>query len=311
MELFFKKYFWTVNLVFLAVASFLTAKTINTFVGARFQSMPEVVSEPPAAPEAVVRRGAKDVSAVVQRNIFNAEAKPEVEQPPAAPQPQAADAVAEGGAVEETDLDVELVGVILTDHPLWSFAQIRERRAEDSQLFKIGDTIRGEAKIIAIEWRRLLLLRNGRRETLTLFYDKPKRVGTAAPAVSTPTGGPPSVAVDDRNIKKVGEDQYIIAREEVDKQLSNLNYLATQARIVPHFEGGRGAGFKLFAIRPGSLYSKIGIQNGDVVKRINGETIDSPDKALEAYARLKNARQITIDLVRGGVKKTLTYSIGN
>jgi general secretion pathway protein C len=156
----------------------------------------------------------------------------------------------------------------------------------------------------------VILLRNGRRETLTMFYERPK-APIAKPAAPAVPGGPTPVAVDDRNIKKVGESEYVIDRGEVDKQLSNLNYLATQARIVPHFEGGQGAGFKLFAIRPGSLYSKIGIQNGDVIQRINGETINSPDKALEAYARLKNANQITIDLQRGGVKRTLSYRIGN
>jgi general secretion pathway protein C len=306
VEIFFKKYFWTLTLGFLAVASFLTAKTINTYVDAQFQSLPEASPDGPGSSEPVVRRGAKNASVVTKRNIFNSEAKAEVEKPvvAAVEKTEADDPNAAG---EETDLDVELIAVILTDHPKWSFAEIKERRNEDAQLFKIGDMIRNEAKIIAIQWRQVVLLRNGKRELLTLFSEpkKPKAVTVPQPS------GPPSVSVDDKNIKKVGQNDYVIAREEVDKQLSNLNYLATQARIVPHFEGGQGAGFKLFAIRPGSLYSKIGIQNGDVIKRINGETINSPDKALEAYARLKGSNQIQIDLERGGAKKTLNYNIGN
>jgi histidinol-phosphate aminotransferase len=34
--------------------------------------------------------------------------------------------------------------------------------------------------------------------------------------------------------------------------------------------GGKPVGFKLFSIKPGSLYSKIGLQNGDVINRIRG-----------------------------------------
>jgi general secretion pathway protein C len=312
VEVLFKKYFWTVILGFLTVAAFLAAKTINTFVDAKFRMLPEVAAgaAPLLTPQAVVRQGPKDVTAIVSRNMFNSEAKPEPEKPAAPPAAEAEKTTDLGNEPEESDLDVELVAVILTDHPLWSFAQIREQRSGEAELFKIGDVIRKEAKIIAIHWRRIIILRNGKREMLTLFGEKPvKKPG--APQPSGSPAGPPSVAVDDKNIRQVGSDSYVIAREEVDKQLSNLNYLATQARIVPHFEGGQGAGFKLFAIRPGSLYSKIGIQNGDVIKQINGETINSPDKALEAYARLKNANQIVIDLVRNGVKKTLTYSIGN
>jgi general secretion pathway protein C len=312
VEVLFKKYFWTVILGFLTVASFLAARTINTFVDAKFRTLPEAGAgaAAPLGPQAVVRQGLKESTAIVSRNMFNSEAKPEPEQPltPApATETQATDL---GNEPEESDMDVELVAVILTDHPLWSFAQIREQRSGEAELFKIGDLIRKEAKIIAIHWRRLIILRNGKREMLTLFGEKPVKKPGAPQPVGGPAG-PPSVAVDDKNIRQVGGDSYVIAREEVDKQLSNLNYLATQARIVPHFEGGQGSGFKLFAIRPGSLYSKIGIQNGDVIKQINGETINSPDKALEAYARLKSANQIVIDVVRSGVKKTLTYSIGN
>ena len=37
MELFFRKYFWVVNLVFLAVAAFLVARIANTIVAARLR----------------------------------------------------------------------------------------------------------------------------------------------------------------------------------------------------------------------------------------------------------------------------------
>ena len=53
-------------------------------------------------------------------------------------------------------------------------------------------------------------------------------------------------------------------RPSLDKALANLNDLAMQARIVPAFKDGQAEGFKLFSIRPDSLYSKIGIVNGDV-----------------------------------------------
>ena len=78
---------------------------------------------------------------------------------------------------------------------------------------------------------------------------------------------------------------------------------------MPNFENGKSNGFKLVAIRPGSFYSKIGIQNGDVVQRINGHEMNSPDKALEIYSKLKDAQTITVDLNRGGKQTTLSYQI--
>lgn len=110
-------------------------------------------------------------------------------------------------------------------------------------------------------------------------------------------------------ITKNSATSYSVKQDEVDKALSNLSSLATQARIVPAFEGGEAVGFKLFSIRPNSLYSKIGIQNGDVITRINGYEINSPDKALEVYQKLKDSKSINVDLKRRGKPVTLDYEI--
>ena len=88
--------------------------------------------------------------------------------------------------------------------------------------------------------------------------------------------------------------------------MTNLNHLATQARIVP---ARKENGFKLFSIKPGSIYKKIGLKNGDIIKSINGIDLSSPDKALEAYQRLRSADKLSLDIVRRGKKESLDYTI--
>jgi general secretion pathway protein C len=110
-------------------------------------------------------------------------------------------------------------------------------------------------------------------------------------------------------IHKISDTSYEVEQGEIDKVMANLSSLATQARIVPAFEGGKPVGFKLFSIRPNSLYSKIGIKNGDVITRINGYEITSPDKALEIYQKLTNAKNVTVDFKRRGAPQTIDYTI--
>ena len=95
----------------------------------------------------------------------------------------------------------------------------------------------------------------------------------------------------------------------MDKTLANLNDVAMQARIVPAFKDGQAEGFKLFSIRPDSIYSKIGIVNGDVIKRINGFDLNSPEKALEVYSKLKEANRIDIEVDRNGRPLRKTYNV--
>ena len=78
---------------------------------------------------------------------------------------------------------------------------------------------------------------------------------------------------------------------------------------MPSFKNGVANGFKLFSIRPGSIYSAIGIQNGDVITRINGFDINSPDKALEIYSRLKDAQNVDLQVDRRGQSMSYHYSI--
>lgn len=88
----------------------------------------------------------------------------------------------------------------------------------------------------------------------------------------------------------------------------NLHELLQEARIVPAFVNGRTAGFKLFGIRPGSDFARAGLQNGDVINRINGIELTSPSRALEAYNRA-NDGLVVVDFTRRGQRGTLTHYV--
>lgn len=66
-------------------------------------------------------------------------------------------------------------------------------------------------------------------------------------------------------------------------------------------------GVRIFAIRPGSVPDALGVQNGDLIRGINGVEIGSTDQALEIIAR--STRRITVDLRRGGQTIILNYLI--
>jgi general secretion pathway protein C len=162
----------------------------------------------------------------------------------------------------------------------------------------VGDSIQG-AEVTDIERERVIVLNTGRRE----YIDNQPGDGAGMP-VNVPVAEPPkpvaAAAGPGSGIRAVSENEYEVPRGEIDRTLGNLNEVAMQARIVPAFKDGQAQGFKLFSIRPDSIYSKIGVQNGDVIKRINGFDMNSPEKALEVYSKLKEANHIVIELERNG-----------
>jgi len=81
------------------------------------------------------------------------------------------------------------------------------------------------------------------------------------------------------------------------------------ARFVPSVRDGKPNGFKVYAIRPSSLFGKIGMQNGDTIKSINGNEMSTPDQALSLYTKLRSASHLTLSIERRGETVTMDYTI--
>jgi general secretion pathway protein C len=100
-----------------------------------------------------------------------------------------------------------------------------------------------------------------------------------------------------------------VKRDLFHKVLEQPDALASCARIVPAFKEGRCYGFKLFCIHPGSIYSWGGLENGDVIERVNGLDFNSPDKAFEISTSLRDATEVKVEVERGGKMLVFQYSI--
>jgi len=112
-----------------------------------------------------------------------------------------------------------------------------------------------------------------------------------------------------KQIAKVGPNEYVIERAAVDRILEAQAELMKQ-RIVQEKEGDRVVGVKVYGIKPGSVLSMLGIENGDRLETLNGFEMSNPEKMLEAYARLRSgAEKLQIHLTRNGKPINVDYTI--
>jgi hypothetical protein len=101
-----------------------------------------------------------------------------------------------------------------------------------------------------------------------------------------------------------------LTRADVDEVLGDLADLSMEVRLVPYIQGGsQPVGFKMYSIRPDSFVASCGFKNGDVLKTFNGLPLNSPDKALEAYAQLRKAERVDVALDRAGQPMTVTFTV--
>jgi general secretion pathway protein C len=101
----------------------------------------------------------------------------------------------------------------------------------------------------------------------------------------------------------------ILPRSTVDKVLGNTAVLATSVHAMPVVKDGHSAGFRLDAIRPGSIFAHLQLQNGDTIKAVNGSELTTPDAALALYMKLRTASHLSLQVERQGATQTLDYVI--
>ena len=325
LERFFKKYVWAANVLLLFLAAWLLAKMANTFVAVVIRPKPQVdLSLSTVAP-----RQSAQVALDPQKlyRLIGLEPPPlqDAAGPVVSTRPQTCnDATA---TPVRTDLRLTLVASVLSEQPKWSLATVLDLGTREARIYGIGDAVQAGATLVGLQRIReerditgnafkvvAVLCNGGTKEYVDLDEGAAAggeggNVGVAPvpPPKQFGPGAKPGVPM--QGIRKTSDNKYDVSRSVLDQQLSNLSTISTQARIVPSFKNGVANGFKLFSIQPGSLYSSIGVENGDVIQRINGYEINSPDRALELLQKLRESSHVVIETERGGQAVKKEYNI--
>ena len=186
-------------------------------------------------------------------------------------------------------LSLTLVGTFVTagQEP---YAIIEDKKKQNQDMFLLGQSIFDQAELKQIYQDRVEIERLGKIEILKL-----DEFG------SSDASGPGGVTAQG--------DDFTVDEAELDKGLENLPLLLTQARAVPYFKDGRSVGLRLFAIKTGSLYEKIGLKNGDILKAINGNSLADITQALKLFEQLKQERSINLVLERDKQDREFKYTI--
>lgn len=158
-----------------------------------------------------------------------------------------------------------------------------------------GASLRGE-----------LVIRGARGEEAMLF---------AAAAIATGGVGTPGAPCHligepwEPNIRCAEQGRYTISVALRDQLLGEPMILDRDARVIPAMKHGAPAGFKLYAIRPGTLLSALGFENGDRVHTVAGVTLTDMTSALQLPPVLRTATRFTIELERRGREVALRYEV--
>jgi general secretion pathway protein C len=283
---------------------------------------------PPPAAAPANQDHATNAGAIISRNPFDSLTGP-LDAKSATIDAPAATVDANRDPYQDPICDVAKVNLIVaSDDPDWSFASLSasdgkstlRRQGDEFQghtVFFIGDLRPEERRAVDRRdvWDRVWLAKESNRCQMGVgikaqLKAAPASASSASPI--SPSGPRPKGKVPDEiasKIHKVSETEFNVERAAIDAILENQAELMRSARIVPEKEGDKIVGIRLFGVRQDSLLGSLGIENGDRLSSINGFEMSDPQKALEAYSKLRTADHLTVAVNRRGKPMNIDFNI--
>ena len=312
-----EKYIWAVNLLLLFVVAYFLAAFINFSMSKKYLLEQAVnVKQPQQVLASSGFTYHPPNSAIIEGNIFGT-----------VPVTAAEAEGAEPSAV--ANIEAELTGVIyFSSGNKLNQATIKLKAENKTDVYKIGDEVSPGVTVADIQPTQVTL-HVGSARTQELFFMFGERLlpgmAEAGPGeyVDPYSKMPPEVRartlmayrqklVDD-NIQQIGENNFKIQKSVIEKTLGNINEVMTQARMVPNNvsdgSGNRMDGFKIFNIKPGSIFEKLGMRDGDVIRKINNAPMDSVTKGFDLLQALRYEKKFDIDILRGTQPVQMNYQV--
>ena len=214
-------------------------------------------------------------------------------------------------AVEQCNkptLDLKVIGIIYlgTNN---SVVSVREASYSQSDTYRVGDLLEGheDVQVLAIERSQMVIDNGGRREC----YEMKK--GDKIARASTTNKGSSSKRQSRKRQQRVssgGGGTVILDSAWVEAELGpGFGNIMQSARVVPNDIGGRINGFKVFAIKPNTLFSKIGLRNGDIVQKINDTSLEQAEQGFALYQTFQEDQEIVFNIMRKNRPQTITVMI--
>jgi general secretion pathway protein C len=189
-------------------------------------------------------------------------------------------------AAPATSANLVLAGTLAGVDPEQGWAIIGAD-AQAAHVYATGVTLPGGTRLVAVYPDRVILDRNGVRESLSL----PRLSGAAgaAPVAYQPVGAQPGSLVDS-------------VRELLSQNQTAVNDIL---RPQPVFAGGQLRGYRVYPGRSRGQFAKLGLQPGDLVTAVNGAALDDPNRALETLRGIGAGPAVTLTIDRNGQQQQL------
>jgi len=207
-----------------------------------------------------------------------------------------------------SELNLRVAGTQITNTGV-SFAIMENLVTREQDVFDPNDMVFGQAKLVKVTQKGVVLDNNGTLEFLALrgqgyseWEEKKKESSTVKHLLNgAMASGPLEVDNDLKNPSRILDRAKLLS--------SNLSEEVLRARPKLVTTKAGGVGIKLQQLEESSIIADAGIEAGDVIESINGQVFDNPlELPRIMYKEIKFSKSISFGINRNGKLMSLAIS---
>lgn len=200
-----------------------------------------------------------------------------------------------------TRLRLELLGVMAASIAENSSAIIAPKGGAGEN-YRIGDVVQGRTKLAAVQQDQVILDSNGKLETLK--FDLATKHGIQKSAKPTPaqrmarTRG--SLKERFREVRTASDAVTLLRDEVTSNPAGALKQLGLET-------SANGSGYKVSS--SGSMLTQLGLQSGDIILSVNGQSLGNLDDDQMLLEQVANSGQARLEIQRGNRRFVVNHTL--
>lgn len=225
-----------------------------------------------------------DYSAILKRDLFSSQTTTNGE----VRQHQIPDQTFTLSQSEGDELGLILIGTT-AGSPVLSRAVIKDTKTNVTNIYRTGDNIK-TASIQSIEKDRIVLLHKGQQKVLGLDT---KQLALSDKQISRP--------IESKRTNKIVKSGIQPAKRPLNTFTDKLRHTAVmlpKAKVEPHTVAGDVEGLRVSDLDTIEGAKDLGLKDGDVIRAINGQQLNSKQKAFQIAMKARSQDTLDIELLR-------------
>lgn len=201
----------------------------------------------------------------------------------------------------KTRLRLELLGVMAASQAEKSSAIIAPKGGAGEN-YRVGDVVQGRTKLAAVHQDKVILDSNGKLETLKFDLTRKQSMRKSSKPTPAQKKAASRGSLKDR-FKKVrnASDAVTLLRDEVTNNPKGaLKQLGLET-------SANGEGYKVSS--SGSMLTQLGLQPGDIILSVNGQTLGNLDDDQSLLEQVSNSGQARLEIQRGNRRFVVNHTI--